>query len=129
MSEFTSDRGGNFAILSGLLAVPLVLAVGLAIDVSTIASTQSSLQNAIDSAVLAVAREGKDISDDKANSIASTFLTGNFDPAFTKLKVVKNGTEFSVSAQTNTGLAFGSLFGYQNWPVQAAATADIAYSS
>ena len=31
--------------------------------------------------------------------------------------------------QTNAGLAFGSLFGYQNWPIQAAASADIAYSS
>jgi len=129
ISEFASDRSGNFAILSSLLAVPIVMAVGLAIDVSTIARTKSTLQNAIDSAVLAVAREGKDISDDKAKSIASTFLAGNFDPQVTKLKVVKNGTEFNVSAQTSTGLAFGSLFGYQNWPVQAAATADIAYSS
>ena len=59
----------------------------------------------------------------------NTFLTGNFDPAFTKLKVVKNGTEFNVSAATNAGLAFGSLFGYQSWPIQAAASADIAYAS
>ena len=32
----------------------------------------------------------------RPNAIANTFLSGNFDPAFTKLKVVKNGTEFSV---------------------------------
>ena len=129
VSVFTSDRSGNFAILSTMLAVPLVLGIGLAIDVSTIASTKSKLQNAIDSAVLAVAREGKDVSDDKANAIANTFLIGNFDPSFTKLKVVKKGTEFNVSAATNIGLAFGQLFGYQSWPIQAAASADIAYSS
>ena len=42
ISEFTSDRRGNFAIISGMLAVPLVLAVGLAIDASNIANTKSS---------------------------------------------------------------------------------------
>ena len=31
--------------------------------------------------------------------------------------------------ETSAGLAFGSLFGYQDWPVQAEATADIAYAS
>ena len=129
ISAFASDRRGNFAVISSVLAVPLVMAVGLAVDASTIASTKSALQQAVDSAVLAVAREGKDVSDDKANAIASTFLAGNFDPKFTKLQVVKNGTEFSVKAQTNAGLAFGSMFGYRDWPVQAAATADIAYSS
>ena len=112
-----------------MLAVPLVMAVGLAVDASTIASTKSALQQAVDSAVLAVAREGKDVSDNKAKAIANTFLASNFNPKFTKLQVVKNGTEFSVKAQTNAGLAFGSMFGYRDWPVQAAATADIAYAS
>ncbi len=128
VSAFTSDRRGNFAVIAGVLAVPLVMAVGLAVDASNIASTKSALQQAVDSAVLAVAREGKDVSDDKANAIASTFLASNFNPKFTKLQVVKNGTEFSVNAQTNAGLAFGSMFGYRDWPVQAAATADIAYA-
>ena len=129
ISAFTSDRRGNFAVIAGVLAVPLVMAVGLAVDASNIANTKSALQQAVDSAVLAVAREGKDVSDNKANAIASTFLASNFNPKFTKLQVVKNGTEFSVKAQTNAGLSFGSMFGYRDWPVQAAATADIAYSS
>ena len=129
ISAFASDSRGNFAIISSLLVVPLVMAVGLAVDASNIANTKSALQQAVDSAVLAVAREGKDVSDNKANAIANTFLASNFNPKFTKLQVVKNGTEFSVKAQTNAGLSFGSMFGYRDWPVQAAATADIAYSS
>ena len=100
-SKFASDQGGNFAIVSAMLAVPVVMAVGTAIDLTTIASTRSDLQQAINSAVLAVAREGKDVSKEKADAIARTFLQGNFDPALTKLSVVKSGTEFSVKADTN----------------------------
>ena len=77
-SKLASDRGGNFAIISVLPAVPLVLAVGLAVDATTIASTRSDLQQAIVPAVLAVAREGKDVSSDKADAIARTFLQGQF---------------------------------------------------
>jgi Flp pilus assembly protein TadG len=129
LSKFASDRSGNFALFSVLLAVPLVMAVGLAIDATTVASTRNNLQQAIDSAVLAVAREGKNVSQEKADEVARAFLDTNFDPAFTKLDVARNGSEFRVNAQTSAGLAFGSLFGYQDWPIQAAATADIAYAS
>ena len=87
------------------------------------------MEQAIDLAVLAVAREGKDVSDEKAAAIAHQFLDTNFNPAYTKFKVVKSGNEFSVKAETNAGLAFGTLFGYEDWPVAAAATADIAYAS
>ena len=70
VSEFASDRGGNFAILSGLLAVPIVLAVGMALDCLDHRQHQERAAEAIDAAVLAVAREGKDVSDDKARAIA-----------------------------------------------------------
>ena len=110
--------------------MPLVLAVGLAIDASTIASTRSNLQHAIDSAVLAVAREGKDVSNDKADAIAGQFLTRQFRSCVHPAQGRQERYGIQRQApQTNAGLAFGSLFGYQDWPVQAAATADIAYAS
>jgi len=126
---FASDRGGNFGIIAALLAVPLVLSVGVAIDYSTISSKKADLQNAIDSAVLAIARQGKDVSDDEAAAIARGFLASNFPRGSTTFQVSKVGTRFTVNAQTDAGLAFSGLFGYQNWPVKAQATADIAYAS
>jgi Flp pilus assembly protein TadG len=126
---FASDRRGNFGIVAALLAVPLVLSIGIAIDFSTISSKKAALQNAIDSAVLAIARQGKDVSDDEAVAIAKSFLAGNFEQGSTTFNVGKVGTRFTVNAKTSAGLAFSGLFGYQNWPVQAQATADIAYAS
>lgn len=128
-SGFAFDRGGNFGIVASVLAVPLVLAAGVALDYSSISTKRSALQQAADAAVLAIAREGKNVSDEDATRIARDFLDGNFDPQSTVFKVVKNGTRFSLSAETSAGLAFGGLLGYQDWPVVAQSSADIAYAS
>ena len=128
-SKFTSDRAAISRSSRRWSQRRWCSGSGWRSTASTIASRQNALQQAINSAVLAVAREGKDVSDEKAAAIAHQFLDANFDPNSTKFKVVKNGTEFSVKAQTTAGLAFGTLFGYEDWPVMAAATADIAYAS
>lgn len=127
--EFAVDRGGNFGIISAVLAVPLVLGVGLAIDFSSISAKRSTLQQAADAAVLAIAREGKDVTDEDASRIASEFLEGNFDTKTTTFNVVKDGTRFVVQAQARTELAFGALLGYDDWTVGVQSTADIAYAS
>ncbi len=129
ISDFAADRSGNFAIMTAVLAVPMLFAAAYMIDVSTITRTKTELQQALDAAVLAVAREGKDVSDDEANRIAAQFLGGNFDPEYTKLSVTKVGTEFTVKAQTSAKMAFGGLLGYSSWPINAASSADIAYAS
>jgi Flp pilus assembly protein TadG len=127
--RFLDDRRGNFGIISALLAVPLVLAAGLMVDLSTISRTRAELQQAMDSAALAVSREGKEVSDFKAQEIADTFLDQNFDPKYTKLNVVKDGTKFTVKAETRANMAFGALFGYDDWKVTAVSSADIAYAN
>lgn len=129
LRNFAFDRKGNFGVIAALLAVPLVLSVGVALDFSSISNQRTALQNAIDSAVLAIAREGKDVSDKDAALIARTFLDVNFDSQSTRFKVVRDGARFRVTAETKAGLNFGGLLGYDAWPVQATATADIAYAS
>ena len=48
LTGFAFDRGGNFGIISAVIAVPLVLSVGMALDYSSISSTQERLQQAIE---------------------------------------------------------------------------------
>lgn len=129
LHAFAFDRRGNFGIISAVLAVPLVLSVALAIDFTKISSKRSALQQAADSAVMAIAREGKDVSDNDAQLIASKFIDGNLALKGTTFQVVKQGTHFAVDATVSADLSFGALLGYQNWPVKVAATADIAYAS
>ena len=129
LQRFAGDRGGNFALMTSLMAVPLLLGVGMALDYSTISRARADLQNSLDAAVLSVAREGKDISDDKARQIAELFVAQNSRLKVFDIQVHHDGTAFSVTGVTNAPIAFGNLFGYDGWPVAAASSADIAYAS
>jgi Flp pilus assembly protein TadG len=129
LHRFARDRGGNFALMTSIMAMPLLLGIGMALDYSTISRTRADLQNSLDAAVLSVAREGKDVSDDKAREIAELFVAQNSRLKVTDLQVHHDGTAFSVTGVTNAPIAFGGLFGYKAWPVAAASSADIAYAS
>lgn len=129
VSRFARSRSGNFAMMMGVVAVPLMLAGGLAIDAATISSEQSRLQGAMDAASLAIAREGDQVSDERATQIASDYLKANYGGAYTDLAIKRVGTRVTVDAKAKAPLAFGGLFGYQNWPVGAVASADIAYAN
>lgn len=129
LKKFAADRRGNFAIFGSLLAIPLVLSAGVAIDFATISRTKTELQQALDAAVLAVAREGKEISDQQAMKIASDFVAGNYRLQFADMSLVHEGTGVRLDASTKAPIAFGALFGYDDWKVAASSSADIAYVS
>ncbi|RWC24556.1 TadE/TadG family type IV pilus assembly protein [Mesorhizobium sp.] len=54
---FARDRGGNFAVLFGLSASVLALAVGFSVNVSQLYNARSSLQSVVDAAVTSTARD------------------------------------------------------------------------
>lgn len=126
--RFARDERGSYAMMTGVLILPLIFGVGLAVDTSTIARKHSELQNATDSAVLAIAREGKDISDERAREIANQYLTGNFDLAVTQFDVTRDGTRINLGVKSRTDLAFGGVVGRDSWPITANSAADVAYA-
>ena len=92
-----------------------MIGVGLALDASNIARTQSALQQAIDSAVLAVASEGKDMSDARAAEVARQFLGGNSDAGRLPTSSIKrDGTRITLDATSKAKMAFGGLLGYDS---------------
>ena len=128
LGRFVDDRGGNFAMLTAIVILPLLLGTGLALDVSNIARKHNELQQAVDAAVLAITREGKDVSDQRASDIAKQFLGANFDLHIADFQVKRNDTRVELDVKSDTELAFGGLFGKQTWPIQAVASADVAYA-
>lgn len=123
---FSQDTSGNFAMLAAIGMLPLLMAGGIAVDFTTLSKTKSQLQQAMDTASLAVAREGTEISDARATQIAIDLLSGNFGLSYSDLKVQRAGTRVTIDAVAMTPLTFGSLFGYERWPVVAQSSADIA---
>lgn len=127
--RFALNRRGNFSMIAAVAAVPVVMAVGMGLDLASITRKKTELQQVTDAAALAIVREGKHISDKDAYEIAKKFLDGTLTAPYTNLKVVRDGTKFTVQADIDGGTQFGSLFGYKKWPVTAKSTADIAYAS
>ncbi|MBL0934892.1 MAG: hypothetical protein IBJ07_09090 [Rhizobiaceae bacterium] len=56
MRSFIEDRRGAYAVMMGILAVPLVMAAGVGVDLTMANRERAALQQAVDSAVLAGAR-------------------------------------------------------------------------
>lgn len=129
LKRFLRDGSGNFSMMMAVVTVPLMLGAGLAVDASNIARDKAALQQAIDAAVLAIAAEGEDITDERALAIARQYLSGNFKVSLTAITIKRIGTQVILSANSATELAFGGLFGHATWPIASQATADIAHVS
>lgn len=123
---FAADRGGNFAMLSAIAMLPLLGAAGLAIDYTNLSRARSDFQQAMDSAVLAVAREGKDISEADAERIARKAMAGNFDLDYTDLAVARTGSTVNLTATLHAPIIFGGIFGYDTIDINGVASADVA---
>jgi Flp pilus assembly protein TadG len=76
MRAFAQDRSGAYAIMMGVLSVPLVLAAGFGVDLSMAHRQQAALQQAMDAAVLAGARYLPS-GEKAALDAASAFFTAN----------------------------------------------------
>ncbi|MFC3326267.1 pilus assembly protein TadG-related protein [Mesorhizobium cantuariense] len=76
---FARDRGGNFAVLFGLSASVLALAVGFSVNVSQLYNARSSLQSVVDAAVTSTARDLTTgaIKETDANTSVQAFLDAN----------------------------------------------------
>jgi Flp pilus assembly protein TadG len=76
ISRFANDRGGNFAIITAIVATPLLLAGGAAVDYSYASSQKTNLQQIADAAAL----EGGKIFDGTnlaaATTLAKAFIKG-----------------------------------------------------
>ncbi|WP_156668124.1 TadE/TadG family type IV pilus assembly protein [Rhizobium bangladeshense] len=78
-TRFVCDKGGNFAILTALVAVPLVGAASLAIDFANASLDAAKMQEALDSAALAAVRlYGEGHSEAEATQMATEMFFGNY---------------------------------------------------
>lgn len=79
IGNFAGDSRGNFAVVFGIAASVLALAVGFAVDTAQLMNAKSALREAVDSAVTSTARAITlgDISEQDAPKMVKAFLTAN----------------------------------------------------
>jgi Flp pilus assembly protein TadG len=51
------DRRGNFAVITGVVSVVLMMSAGFAVNIAQVVMTRSNLLNALDSAITSTARD------------------------------------------------------------------------
>ncbi|MBP0616397.1 TadE/TadG family type IV pilus assembly protein [Jiella mangrovi] len=79
LGRFAAANGGNFGLIFGLSAVPLILGIGGAVDYSNALREKSSVQAAADSAALTAAKYSGN--DEKARiERADMYFKANLDP-------------------------------------------------
>lgn len=105
--RFRRDERGNFAIILGLIAIPLFGLVGLGIDLTRAYIAQVRLQGAVDSAALAAAGlRGKD--EDIIIEVTRNYFLANYDEGFwapatePDIQVVNGDVTISASASLET---------------------------
>lgn len=142
--DFLCDRRGNYAMMTAVLAVPLLLAMGYSVDFVRVLDAKQRLAHAADSAVLASLAAGS-----KALGFVETmkgpgpiapgatevkqFFTANatLDPSITlgtvtaevNNEATKIVSKISYTAQVQT--IFGGLLSKNSWTVNGAATASV----
>ncbi|HEV7255881.1 MAG TPA: TadE/TadG family type IV pilus assembly protein [Mesorhizobium sp.] len=126
------DRGGNFATITAVIAVPLMLSVGLGVDASRYMSAAQHGQELADIVALSAASSSERDSE-KLRQLAENFLNANksgrhvadihiakFEATTELLQVQLNGT-FEVT--------FMGLAGYDRMPFSVSAFAERAMSA
>jgi len=93
--NFWKDKRGNFALFTGILALPLILFGGISIDYAIIYRAQNAMQNAADAAALASAKELglSNTKDETVKQIAEDYATADLT---TDLKLGANGNVIMV---------------------------------
>jgi Flp pilus assembly protein TadG len=125
MTRLLRDTNGNFAIMSAILMLPLLLMVGSAVDYSTAQKQRRDIQSAADSAVLAAAANySEDAGVDALTQQIDSYLAGNAEGSVKRLSdptLSASGTEMCISAGEDVQTSFMKLAGVQTVPVSVTA--------
>lgn len=104
LSRFFRDEGGNYAMMMGIVAFPLVGATALAVDYSYIERERTTVQAALDAAALAASKEfASGVNEAAFKTYAKDFFETNLPPAIDKSKITMTASIQSEVKQGNGG--------------------------
>lgn len=129
LRAFCQSRSGNFAIMSGLTMIPIVLAVGFGIDYGRYSSAQRHLQEMADATSLALAAS-RETNQAKLEALAADYLDAN--RSLSRVDTVRLVSVDATKEEVDVRLAgsipatFMSVAGYEQLNVAASALAERA---
>ena len=129
--RFRNSEGGNFAVITGIMTVPLMAAVAGIVDFTTVHNKTGQLQNSLDSSALAIATAydlgmsddeltqlGQDYYDHNMVGIVTNVDAYNYDDQLSSdLSAIASseGDEEFITVRSN--ITHQGILGALNWPV------------
>ena len=129
LKRFLSNDSGSYAIIAGVLMLPLLLAVGLAVDYSSYLKAESHLQQVADGASLALAASGEK-NETILRDLADRFVSANVSAShlqgvdITTLETQNDQIDLGLAGQMKT--AFMGLANIHSLTVRATSLSERA---
>jgi Flp pilus assembly protein TadG len=125
--SFLKDKAANLAVVFGLGAIPLLLAVGVAVDFVRASSSESHLQDLSDAAVLAAAASSEKTLV-KLREVAQKYIDANFGHRSEMSNVVitditDNAGKLSIKLAAAVPTYFMGIANIASLPIDAASAA------
>ena len=127
--NFLSNQSGQFAVLSAVLSLPLLLAAGVAVDFTRYSSSSKHLQELNDIAALALAGS-KEQNEEKLREMAMVAIEANIEPdrvmnvSITDLKA--SADDIDISLKGDIPATFMAIAGYNQLVSRTTALAQRA---
>ncbi len=131
LKKLGKDNSGNFAIISALCVVPMLIGVGVAIDLNNLQRAKSELRDAAESAAVASVRSTPN-SDDKRKNVAKLYIKENFQHSAFKarqpdVKVDLTPIRSTVTAHTVMSTQLMALVGKKELSVTTKVAAEMIF--
>lgn len=127
LSRFRRDQRGTTAVIFGVAAIPLFIAIGAGIDFARAANYRVSLQMGVDAAALALAKMPSTATDAELSSRARAIFDSVVKPdnsyATTSFSATRANRVITVQARGNVDLAFGGVLGKPSVDINSRAQA------
>ena len=129
LKRFRDNESGQFAIMTAIMAIPLLIGVGYVIDQNRYVRHKSDLSSAIDSAALAAVMQGH-LSPDERASYAQEFFDKNYKDDYpVDLDIKSTADRIDIDAQSYVPTLISGMMGKAESGVKKSTAAVITRES
>ncbi len=111
LKSYLKEESGQFALITAIFAVPLVICIGIAIDTAFIHNKSTTLQTSLDSAALAAVIPGNLSNDERANYAKEVFHHNYDDPFPVDVKVIASPSRVDIQGVVEKETLFMGIGG------------------
>ncbi len=126
--SFASAKGGNVAMMFGLLAIPIVGLVGSAVDYSRANSAKAAMQSAADATALMLSKQAANLTTSEIASKATSYFNALFNRtdvnnvSITPTYTTTGGSQVVITATGAMPTTILKAIGFANFNIDVAST-------